>query len=330
LQYKEFINFSIYEYDLKKFGDDWDNIRRFIGENQIDGVEMLVNFDEIPAGIPADIVGAVHLPSFTGWYRLKTDREFKVLDCFRDGSEKYFYGGRSYTEVTENFRTCLKNASILSPAYGVYHGGYIETEQSFRRDKFSSDRDVLTATAEFLNETALGFPDKEPPFDIFIENLWCPGLTFLEPEAVAEFCDNLEFKKWGLLLDTGHLMNASKSCYTEDDGIDCVLSVLDRQEKNVIDNIKGLHFHFSASAEYHNSMTEPDNFSEMDINDKFMSVMEHFGKIDRHMPFSSERCREIINYIKPDYLTHEFIRQTYEEIDSALKQQKKAIGNLKV
>ena len=330
MQYKEFINFSIYEYDLNKFGGDWENIRKFIKDNQIDGVEMLVNFDEVPAGIPADIVGAVHLPSFTGWYRLKTDEKFRIPDYYPKDTEKYYYGGKKYSEVIENFSNCLKRASVLNPAYGVYHGGYIEPEQMFYREKFCSDSDVLKATAEFLNTVASGFPGGEPPFAIFIENLWCPGLTFLEPEAVAEFCDSLEFKKWGLMLDTGHLMNASKSCYTEEEGIDCVLSVLDRQDKKVIDNIKGLHFHFSASAEYHNSMTEPDNFREMENNEKFMCIMEHFGKIDHHRPFTSERCREIIDYIKPDYLTHEFIKETSDETDSALKQQKKAIAGYEI
>ena len=329
MQYKEFINFSIYEYDLKKFGDDWDNIRKFIKENQLDGLELLVNFDEVPKEIPADVAGAVHLPSFTGWYRLKTDKNFKVPDYFRDGGERYFYGGRSYDQVKENFITCLKNASVLNPAYGVYHGGYIESEQSFCREKFCSDSEILVATADFLNEIAASFPGGEPPFDIFIENLWCPGLTFLEPHAVAEFCDSLEFKKWGLMLDTGHLMNASKCCYTEEEGIDTVLTVLDRQDKNVIENIRGLHFHFSASAEYHNNMKEPENFNYMNQDDKFMCIMEHFGKIDHHRPFSSKRCSGIIDYVKPEYLTHEFIMQTYDEIDSALKQQKKAIGKFK-
>ncbi|UUX93301.1 hypothetical protein [Methanoplanus endosymbiosus] len=330
MQYKEFINFSVYEYDLKKFGGEWESIRKFLAENELDGVEMLVNFDEVPESIPPDVVGAVHLPSFTGWYRLKTDNSFKVPDYFSDGGEKYFYGGRSYSEVIENFMDCLTNVSSLNPAYGVYHGGYIETEQSFCREKFCSDSDVLTETAEFLNETASRFPGGEPPFDIFIENLWSPGLTFLDSGAVAEFCDSLKFKKWGLMLDTGHLMNASKCCYTEEEGIDCVLSVLDEQERKVINNIRGLHFHYSASAEYHNNMAEPENFNDMNQNDKFICIMEHFGKIDHHRPFSSERCSEIIDYVKPDYLTHEFIMQTYEEIDSALKQQKNAICGKKI
>lgn len=327
MNYKELVNFSIYEYDLQKFDNDWNNLRNLLKKHELDGIELLVNFEEVPAGIPADLVISVHLPSFMGWYRLWEDENFKIPEEIPDESVKYFYGGYSREEIISNFCDCLSYASILEPAYGVYHAAYTEISSAFEKAQPYSDREILKANAEFLNEVASRFPGGEPPFDIYIENLWYPGLTFLNPDAAAGFIDKLEFKRWKLLLDTGHLMNATGSCNDEEGAIDKVLELLERLDEEIIERINGIHLQLSTSGNYQNETEEPENYHKMALDEKYACIYELLKNVDQHRPFSSDRCREIVDFISPCFITHELPGMTAGEIDDNIGRQIKALRN---
>ncbi|ADN36981.1 conserved hypothetical protein [Methanolacinia petrolearia DSM 11571] len=319
--FKELINFSIYEYDFNKFDDNWDNLRDLMKRQQIDGIELLVNFEEVPERIPADIVSSVHLPSFMGWYRLWEDQNFRIPEEIPEESVKYFYGGYSREEVVSNFCESITYASVLEPEYGVFHAAYTEIGTAFQKIQPYSDREILKGTAEFLNEVASSFPGGEPPFDIYIENLWYPGLTFLDPEAASDFTGMLEFKNWKLLLDTGHLMNATGSSVEEERSIEAVLDLLGRLDEETIDSIAGIHLHLSTSGDYLEKIEEPENYRNMTLDEKYAHIYELLKNVDQHRPFSSERCREIVNFISPDFVTHELPGMTAEEIESRIAQQ---------
>ena len=325
MKYKELMSFSIYEYDLNKFDNCWDNVLSLMQRHQLDGIELLVNFEEVPETIPADIVTSVHLPSFMGWYRLWEDENFRVPEEIPDESLKYFYGGKSRDEVVSNFCESISYASVLKPEYGVFHAAYTEIGTAFQKVQPFSDREILEGTAEFLNEAAHRFPGGEPPFEIYIENLWYPGLTFLDPDAAVEFIDKLEFKNWKLLLDTGHLMNATCSCNDEEDAIDKVLELLERLDEDIIKKISGVHFHLSTSGDYQNEMQEPENYQDMSLEEKYSCIYELLRNVDQHRPFSSERCREIVDLVSPDFVTHELPGMSAEEIESGISRQRKAL-----
>lgn len=328
MKFKELVSFSIYEYDLKKFGGDWNNVRRFLAEEGLDGLELLVNFEPVPPEIPSDIVTAVHLPSFMGWYRVWTDDCFRIPPEIPEESVKYFYGGRSREEIVSNFRDCLVHASVLEPAYGVYHATYNEVTNAFAIEQPYSDREILTATADFLNETAAGFPGEEPPFKIYIENLWYPGLTFLDNETALEFINMLEFENWRLLLDTGHLMNITRSCNDEEGAIDTVMECLERLDERILEKIDGVHLHLSTSGDYQLNAREPEGYKDLPLDDKFSLLYDYLRNTDQHRPFSSWRCREIIEFISPSYVTHELPGETSGEIKSRLRMQTGALRHL--
>jgi len=321
MRYKELMNFSIYEYDLKKFDNDWNNLRKLLKKLELDGIELLVNFEEVPDGIPADLVMSVHLPSFMGWYRLWEDENFRIPDYIPKESVKYFYGGYSREEIVSNFCECLKYASVLKPEYGVFHAAYTEIGTAFQNIQPYSDNEILKGTAEFLNEIASRFPKGEPPFDIYIENLWYPGLTFLDPDAAVEFVDKLEFKSWKLLLDTGHLMNATGSCNEEEEAINTVLGLLGRLDEEIIDRINGVHLQLSTSGDFQNEMEEPENYHTMALDEKYSCIYDLLRNVDQHRPFSSEKCSEIVDFISPEFVTHELPGMTSEEIENRLSQQ---------
>jgi hypothetical protein len=56
-----------------------------------------------------------------------------------------------------------------------------------------------------------------------------------------------------------------------------------------------------------------------------LEAIKYINEIDPHMPFSSERCREIVDMVSPDYLTHEFIAKDYEELKYNVSRQCNAL-----
>ena len=66
------------------------------------------------------------------------------------------------------------------------------------------------------------------PFEFLVENQWWPGFTFTEPEETARLLEGIRFAGKGILLDTGHLMNACTELKTEAEGADYIRRMLNR------------------------------------------------------------------------------------------------------
>ena len=161
----------------------------------------------------------------------------------------------------------------------------------FTRTFNCTDRNVMDTTAAFLNESVSSFPDGEPPVRLFFENLWWPGLTFLDPEDTTYFAEQLDFDNWAFVLDVGHLMAATMQCDKETDAVDTVLEVLSRHSDDVLDRMEGMHFHCSLSGDHMRScldMEIPENFGQMPFYDRLGKVMQVVEKMDLHMPFTHE------------------------------------------
>jgi hypothetical protein len=60
-----------------------------------------------------------------------------------------------------------------------------------------------------------------------------------------------------------------------------------------------------------------------------LEAMKCVNIIDPHLPFTSDRCREIIDFVSPDFLTHEFISLDLAELDYKIKTQRQALHNKK-
>jgi len=324
--YKQFINFSGYSFDIEKFDNDWGEFRKFLKKYNLDGAEMLLDFGPLDGSVPKDLVAAVHFPSFMGWYRLWTDKDFTVPTAIDKSIVKYFYGGEDTAELISNFRSCIADSAKFSPAYGVFHAGYMEAEHTFMKKMPIPDSAVLKATAELLNEVAGTFAGGEMPYPIAIENLWWAGLTFLTPSDTSRFMDLLEFENWFFLLDTGHLMNAGGVTFSEAGGIDFVLDTLSRLSADTLKKIRAVHFHFSASGEYQKTMKAPEGFDKMSFNDQSAAIMSHLKKFDEHRPFTLPECKKILDFVKPDYVTHEFMG-TKDELEAAVTKQLRALGH---
>lgn len=323
---KELMNFSLFDDDMKMFDYNWDMIRNFLVSHDLDGLELFVDSSALP-DLPEDLIVGVHLPYWMGRHRAWTDpsafsqeMEKSEMDCL--------FGGSSREEVIDNFRESLKNAALLDASYAVFHVSYAELEQVYTRCFNCTDCDVLATTAEFLNEAVSIYQNSEPPVRIFFENLWWPGLTFLDSKNVEYFTDLLDFNNWAFVLDTGHLMNLTMKCEDEEFSIDVVLDLLSTHSEDFIKRIEGMHFHCSLSAKFMRKSMEmdlPAGFDEMHFDERLSSVMGILEQMDQHMPFTSEKCSEIVEFVSPDFLTHEFISTDLQSLDMKIATQKRAL-----
>ncbi len=325
---KETMNFSLCETDLGKFGGEWAKLKDFLNHHELDGVELFVNHDPLPE-IPRDIIVGTHLPYWPSLHdALLDDNVFrKEMDYFE---RTILYGGHSKDEVIGNFRQALENASSLDAAYGVFHISYSDPSYIFSHDNGCKDCDVFRTTADFLNSSVSEFPNGEPPVRIFFENLWWPGLTLLDPVAISRFVEMLEFDDWAFVLDTGHLIAAIGNCKKESQAVDGILDVLHFYNDDFIDRIEGMHLHCGLSGghiqhpfeNYH----DPENVDGSAI---LLEAMTYVNTIDPHMPFTIDRCREIVDYVSPDYLTHEFISMELADLDDKIGTQRRALHSNK-
>lgn len=323
---KELVNFSLYENDMNLFDSDWGKIRNFLVRHDLDGLELFVDYSPLPE-IPGDMVEGVHLPYWMGRHRAWADDSAFSEKKMSDLEKLYFFGGASRADVIDNFRLSLDNATVLNASYGVFHVSYAEFEHVFTGQFGCTDHDVFKTTADFLNEAVSVYPRGEPPIRLFFENLWWPGLTFLDPVNAEDFVSMLDFENWAFTLDTGHLMNATTGCNNENDAIDLILNLLSAHPEDFIRRIEGMHLHCSLSGDYVRELKEavvPEGFSSFSFNEKFRCAMEVVDRIDEHRPFTSSRCREIVEFAKPSFLTHEFTFSDLRSLDDKLNIQKGA------
>ncbi|WP_298684562.1 TIM barrel protein [uncultured Methanomethylovorans sp.] len=323
---KSLMNFSLHESDLSRFENDWNNIESFLRTHGLDGVELFVDHTPLP-DFPYGVVKGVHLPYWMGRHRAWVDE--KAFHEDMDENEKFFlFGGHDRQDMIANFINALKNAASVNAEYGVFHVAYVELDHVFTRDFGVSDMEVMDSTAEFLNRSVSLLPGGEPPVRLFFENLWWPGLNLLDTAATMHFIDSLEFGNWAFTLDTGHLMNAIMNCTDEKHAIGSVLEVLARYPEDIIDRIEGMHFHCSLSGDYQMQVKingVPAGYYDLSFHERLIAVMEHVSKIDQHMPFTDERCREIVDFVKPRFLTHEFETSNLPELEWKLRTQIRAL-----
>ena len=137
----------------------------------------------------------------------------------------------------------------------------------------------------FINELLDG---QKYDFWFLMENLWWPGLTFLNPPIAEELISRINYKKKGLILDTGHLLHMNHELASQEEAISYLNAVLDKNT-SIIPWIRGVHLQQSLTGEYiKNFLANPPEFSK-DPDVYACQCYEHIFAIDRHEPFT---CRD--------------------------------------
>ena len=163
-------------------------------------------------------------------------------------------------------------------------------------------REVIDAAVEVVN---LILGEERWPFEFLVENQWWPGFTFTEPEETARLLEGIRFAGKGILLDTGHLMNACTELKTEAEGADYIRRMLNRHG-SLAKWVRGVHLHQSLSGAYVKAHTGslPAGLPE-DYMERFGVSYQHILQIDQHRPWTDPAILSVLEQIEPRYLTHE-------------------------
>jgi hypothetical protein len=298
---KHLLSFSVFQ-PLNELTDG--DFGSFLGSIGCDGLELFTLYDEVPKEY-YPYSPSVHLPYAVDWYRGWTGQIDR--NRYSRGDLDYITYGVDREEIVINIRRMIDRVVPMSPAYGVLHAGNTDMSQVFSRHYSSDDRVYLEAFAEMVNAATADYKGGEPPIMLAFENLWWSGLKLREPWEYKLLEDKVEFDNWCFCLDTGHMMNTLPDAYDEGSAIEGVMRIVDRYPQDMRDRIKVMHFHYSASAEYRHSFEE----KEVDTAQGYEKLMgdsyEHVGHIDQHRPYTDRKCLEIVDAIRPDYLTHEML-----------------------
>jgi len=205
----------------------------------------------------------------------------------------------------------------------VFHVSDVSIEEGYTYRWRHTSEEVIDAVVEIVNALLGGRADG---FDFLLENLWWPGFTMTDPALTARLLEGIRYPKKGIMLDTGHLMNANRSLATEQDGIRYIHRMLDAHG-SLCQYIRGLHLHQSLSGEYvrsHTGFLPPD--LPQGCVEQYCVNYRHIQKIDQHRPWTIPEAASIVERLRPDYLTHELSADSPATRRRAILRQRRALG----
>ncbi len=293
------------------FLEDYDNLTSFLKKHQIDGIEGILYKPGKINQIPSDLVKGLHLIYWPMWLDLWTNNQSRLMAEFINNENiKNYYGFTNKEGIIHKYQQEFSIAKKLSCEYMVFHVSQISIEETYSLDFSYDDLFVLDETAKLINEVFI----ENGPMLLF-ENLWSPGLTFLDWEKAIYFLDQIKYKNKGFILDISHLLLTNRSISSYDEAIDYLLYVL-KTNKKILPFIKGIHLNKPSFLPYirENHIKKAENsLLQKDFMKKLIDVYKHVSKIDTHVPFIDKRINQIIDLINPEWIVYEFLPKTLNE-----------------
>ena len=269
----------------------------------LDGVELLTGYEPVDASFLGQSV-SVHLPYAVDWYAAWTGAR-EVPDSIPDRDVRYIFYGRNKEDIVKNLRLAMDNASKVDPAYAVLHACNANLNEMLEYGYSDDDEKILSVFVEMVNEVVSSFPEGEPPFRILFENLWWPGLRMLDDRGFRFIEKKIEFENWGLCLDTGHLLVSTKRSREELSSIRMLAGIFEKYPEDMIDKIITMHFHQNTSADFMRSYARDSNYLGMDVMERLDIAYGYIFGMDEHRPFTMKEATELVDIIRPEYVTHE-------------------------
>ncbi len=295
-------NFPLSTYSIQTCGG-WGVLHKNIADLGLDGLEFISDPDNLPEDIPHSLVAGYHMrfdPDWVDFYRQNIEeliRKFGSMEVVKN-----FYRCKTPEDLIQAYREDLRFAIRLGTPYTVFHVSDVSLEEGYTYKWLHTDYEVLDAAIELINEILKGV---EPSFEFLVENQWWPGFKFTEPDKTEYLLSRINYPRVGIMLDTGHLMNANWSIRSQGEGIRYILSMIEKHGE-LSKSIYGLHFHQSVSGAYcrKNIGKLPEDFP-LDYYEEFSRNYAVILQIDRHHPWTNPECVRILNRVEPKYLTHE-------------------------
>ena len=284
-----------------------------------DGLELMAFENRVHEKIPAGRVVGIHTRSYPYWYDFWTGDMARCLEELGDmAMVEAYYGGTTQEAVIEHFREDIASAKHYGAEYMVFHVSDCNILEAMTGRYEHGDEEVIDAFAEILNRI---FPEDWDGPEILLENLWEPGLTFLEPEMTLRLLDRVKCRKKGIMLDTGHLMNTNTALRTPEEAVDYINGLLDKHG-DLCRWIHGVHLNQSLSGEFVEYTKTHLPELKGDFSERYGKMFEYVFQADQHRPFVCKGVRPLVERIGPKYLTFEFVTNDLEEHKMFLQQQK--------
>lgn len=318
----ETISFPVYNESMAEYGgpEDLQNACRALG---CGGIEALWGGDTAMDALPGNYAPGYHLTFYPDWVDFWRGDEVALLRKFGSRTAyESFYGGPGREALVAQYRADLARAARLGVRYVVFHVSDVSIEEGYTYRWEHSDKEVLDASIELVN---LLFDGADYPFALLVENQWWPGFTFTDPAKTNYLLDGIHHFDKGILLDTGHLMNANPALLTEADGIAYIHKMLD-EHGDLVRHIRGMHLHQSLSGPYVKANTGrlPGSMGE-DYVARFGESYGHILKIDQHRPWTDPAIAGIIKRIAPEFLTHELSCKNRAEREQTVAAQRETL-----
>ncbi|MBZ9632895.1 TIM barrel protein [Clostridium sp. FP1] len=316
------INLSTYKCDMERFHDNSLEITNLLEKHTIDGIELLNSLMWDENIIPSSIVRGVHLKYYPTWLDFWNNNESELLRQFGSHDEiKNYFGGTTRQCIIDQYRKEIQQADKIGAEYIVFHVAHVQVEHAYTYDFTYTDEEIIDATSELINEVFRGLNTN---IKLLFENLWLPGLTFLNKDILLRLLEKVNYSNKGFMLDTAHLMNTNFDLTNEKEGIQYILDTVNNLGE-LKKFIKGIHLNCSVSGEYIKEQIQANRKCKLPFNKMKENVLFHIMKIDMHKPFSDTDVKRIIDFIDPEYVIYEFITRSLEELEEYITIQNKAL-----
>jgi len=322
---KRLFHLSTVPAQLEWFQDDWENIKNFVEKNNMDGIELGLTTDYDISKIPPHIVEGVHLSFYPMWLDFWNNDLDKVTAIL--GNEEAvcdYYGSCDKQTIIDSYKLQYQRAKEIGAKYMVFHISHVLIEDSFTFTYNYSDEDVIKASIELINEV---FVEEDGPLLLF-ENLWWPGLTYLNPDLTKSLMEQVNYPNKGYVLDVSHLILTNPKIATEQQAYQYIEEVVNNLG-DMKQYIKGIHLNKTLPKYY---MQRDHNFTlekYRAARDKYAKnriLKNHIKEMDGHQPFDHEIAQKIVALIDPEFCVYETSPSSRHELSYFLKKQNIALG----
>lgn len=317
----ELMNFPIYAEAIAAY-DSAEDLKRQCHALGCDGIEAVWGGEFEPEMLPENLALGYHLTFYPDWVDFWYGNETALLKKFGT-KEAYvsFYKGEGKEALLNQFREDLDRAVRVGARYVVLHVSDVSLEEGYTYEWQHNDYEVMDAAIELANTL---FNEKDYPFALLVENQWWPGFTFTDVAKTQYLLEHITYQNKGIMLDTGHLMNANTKLRTEAEGIAYIHEMLDAHG-DLAQYIRGIHLHQSLSGAYVEANKGKLPKLSGDYIEQFGQSYAHILKIDQHEPWTDASIASVIERIQPEFLTHELSSRNRADRERAVSIQRETL-----
>lgn len=284
------------------------------------GLEIIRCDEDSRRIIGNEMISGLHMIFYPMWLDFFMGNERNLQEEFGNRSVwEEFYRGSTFDSVMLQFESDLRYAAEVKAEYVVFHVSDVTIEGTFIQKHRHTDEEVVEVACMIINSLLDG---KNYEFDFLIENLWWPGFTLTNPKLTMQMLEQVNYKKKGIMLDTGHLMCSNPDIANQEDGCRYLHKILSEHEAvcpEFCEFVKGIHLHQSVSGGFVKEiMKNPPKLKE-EYYERFAQVYEFLGKVDTHKPWETPEVCSVIDRIDPKFLVHELFAANRKEREALLK-----------